>query len=178
MTDQALNGPSRRITKGADRVTFDLFGHVEQHVDLFRLRIAAHQTVHYAHHPAGSFAAWRTLTAGFVLVELRQTPDRLDHIGGVIHHDDRRRPEARALFAQVVEIHDRVAHLCTGDHRHRRPAGDHSLEVVPAATDTAAMLFDQFFERDAHRFFDDAGVVHVSRDREKLGACVVRTPEA
>ena len=113
-----------------------------------------------------------------MLVELRQSPNRFDDVSRVIHNDDRRRTQARPLFAQIIKIHDRVAHLGTGDHWNRRPAGDHCLEVIPTSANTTAMLFDQLFECDAHRFFDNARVVDVTRDRKQFGARIVRAAKA
>ena len=69
MADQALDRPRGRITQCTNRVAFDLFGNVEQHVNFLNLGLALHQTIHDAHHPACAFAAWRALTTAFVLVE-------------------------------------------------------------------------------------------------------------
>ena len=113
MPDQTLNRPGRRIAQSADRMPLDLLGHIQQHVDFLRLRITCHQTVHHPHHPSRTFTARCALATAFVLIEFRQPPDRFDHIGVVVHHDHRRRAEARALFAQIIEIHNRIAHLCT-----------------------------------------------------------------
>jgi hypothetical protein len=41
MPDQTLNRPSCCIAKGTDSVAFNLFGHIKQHVNFFRIRIAA-----------------------------------------------------------------------------------------------------------------------------------------
>jgi hypothetical protein len=177
MADQALDRPGRRIAKRADRVPLDLLGDVEQHVDLLDLGLALHQPVHHPHHPARALAAGRALAAAFVLVELRQPPDRLDDVGGLVHHDHRRGAQARPLLAQPVEVHDRLAHRLGGQQRHRRAAGDHRLEVVPAARGCRRNAVDQLLEGDRHRLLDHAGVVHVARDGEDLGARVVRPPE-
>jgi hypothetical protein len=57
------------------------------------------------------------------------------------------------------------------------PAGNHGLQVVPAATDAAAMGVDQVTERDRHLFFNIARLVHVAGDAEQLGAGIVRAAE-
>ena len=88
--DETLDRPGRSIAERADRVTFDLFGYVKQHIDLFHRRFAFDQTVHHPHHPACTFTARRTLPAGFVFVKRRQPPNRLDDIGRLVHHDHRR----------------------------------------------------------------------------------------
>ena len=56
----------------------------------------SHHAVHHPHHPAGALAARRALAAALVLVELRQPRDRLDDVGGLVHHDHRRGAEARS----------------------------------------------------------------------------------
>src|SRR5690606_18477112 len=73
IADQTLNGPCSRIAKRADRVTFNLLGHVEQHVDFTLLRVTLDHAFHHAPHPAGAFAAWRALAAAFMLEERCQT---------------------------------------------------------------------------------------------------------
>ena len=70
MPDQALNWPGRRITQRADRVPLDLFGDIEQHVDLALLGFAAHKPLHDAPHPARALATRRALAATLVLVEV------------------------------------------------------------------------------------------------------------
>src|SRR6056297_4165844 len=67
VTDQALYRPGRRVAKGTNRVTLDLLGHVEQHVDLLDIRLAAHQPVHHPHHPARALATGGALSAALVL---------------------------------------------------------------------------------------------------------------
>jgi hypothetical protein len=54
-----------------------------------------------------------------------------------------------------------------GQQRHGGAAGDHRLEVVPAAADAAAMLLDQLVEGDRHRLLDHAGLVDVARRSAK-----------
>src|SRR3546814_2497668 len=71
-------------------------------------------------------------------------------------------------------VHD----LRRGNQRHRRSAGDHREQIVPAAADAAAMGVDQLAEADAHFLFDDTGLVHMAADLEQLGALVVLAPEA
>src|SRR5579859_3851308 len=76
MPDQALDRPGRSVAERADRVAFDLVGDVEQHVDLLDRRVALHQPLHHAPHPARALAAGRALAAALVLVEMRQPRDR------------------------------------------------------------------------------------------------------
>src|SRR3546814_3241328 len=39
------------------------------------------------------------------------------------------------------------------------------------------MLVDQLAKRDAHRFLDHAGLVHMAADLEQLGALVILAPD-
>ncbi len=79
----------------------------------------------------------------------------------LIHHDHRRGPQARFLLAQPVEVHDRVAADRLRQARHRRAAGDHRLEVLPAAAHAAAMLVEQLAQRNRHRLLHHAGPLHM-----------------
>src|SRR3546814_2590421 len=101
-----------------------------------------------------------------------------DLVGRLVHHDRGGGAEAGAEFLEPVEIHRRVHDLRRGNQRHRRSAGDHREQIVPAAADAAAMGVDQLAEADAHFLFDDTGLVHMAADLEQLGALVVLAPEA
>src|SRR5262245_50397910 len=70
MADEALDWPSRRVAKRADRVTFHLVCHFQQHIDLALLRPALRHPREHAPHPAGSLPTGRALAAAFVLVEV------------------------------------------------------------------------------------------------------------
>src|SRR5205085_10517695 len=50
----------------------------------------------------------------------------------------------------------------------------HRLQIVPAATDAAAMTLDQFTERQPHRLFDVAGPLDMPGDAKQLCADIVR----
>ena len=70
MPDETLNGPRSRVAERADRVSFDLRGNFEQHVDFALLRAPFGHAVEHAPHPARAFTAGRTLAAALVLVEI------------------------------------------------------------------------------------------------------------
>src|ERR1051326_1803329 len=72
VADQALDRPSRGVAKSADHMPFDLLGDFKQLVDLLDPRVARFKTPHHPPHPAGAFAAWRTLATALMLVEIRQ----------------------------------------------------------------------------------------------------------
>src|SRR5690606_38892254 len=143
VADQALYRPRRRIAECADRMTFDLLRDLEQHVDLALLGITRHHALHHPPHPARAFTAGRALTAAFMLEEGGQPGNCADDIRRLVHDDHRSRPEGRLLVSHTVEIHDRVFHVLATDNRTGGAAGNDSHQVVPAAADTAGMLFDQ-----------------------------------
>ena len=62
--------------------------------------------------------------------------------------------------------------------RHRRAAGDHGQQVVPAAAHAARMPLDQLAQRDAHLLLDHARLLDVAGDLEQLGAGVVGLADA
>ena len=128
MPDQALDRPGRGIAQSADRVAFDLPRHLVQRVDLGRFGAALDHAVHHPPHPAGAFAARRALAAAFVHVELRQPRDRLDDVGGFVHHDHRRGAQAAVHVAQAVEIHQHVV----ADRSSGSPAPRRRPESPPA----------------------------------------------
>ena len=70
MLDQPLDGPCRRVTKGADRVTFNLFCNIMQNINFRSISITTDQAIHHPVHPARAFTARGALTAGFMLVEI------------------------------------------------------------------------------------------------------------
>ena len=69
--------------------------------------------------------------------------------------------------------------ICSRRHAgHRGAARNDRQQIVPAAANAAAMLLDQFAEGNAHRLFDIAGLVHMARDAEELGADIVGPADA
>src|SRR5690554_1365178 len=176
IADQALDRPRRSVPKSTDRVAFHLFGHVEQHVDFALVCFTTHETLHDAPHPARAFTARCALAAAFVLEEVRQPSNRFDDIGRLVHDDHGSRSERRLALTKTVEIHRAIDDVFCLDHWARSATGDHGEKIIPAATDTATMLFDELTEGDAHFFFDGARRVDVTDEHEQLGANVVWTP--
>ena len=101
MRDQALDRPGRGVAERADRVALDLLGNVEQHVDLALVRAALGHAADHAPHPARALAARRALAAALVLVEIAEPGDGADDVGRLVHHDDRRRAEARSAACRA-----------------------------------------------------------------------------
>ncbi len=111
-------------------------------------------------------------------VEFRQPRDGAHDIRRFVHHNHGGGPQTRFDRDQAVEIHQHgVAHR-SRDHRHRGATGDHRQQAVPAAAHAARVLVDEILQGDAHLLLDGAGVVHMARDAEQLGAGILRPAEA
>src|SRR3984957_9597755 len=173
MRDQALDRPGRRVAKRTNGVALDLLGHFQKHVDLALVGAAFGHPGQHPPHPARALAAGRALATALVLVEIGDAGNGTDQIRRLVHHDDGRGAEARAQLAEAVEIHRRIDDLFGRHHPHRGATGDYGLEIVPAAANAAAMLFDQFAERNAHRLFDVTGPFDVAGNTKQLGADIV-----
>src|SRR5208282_3398571 len=70
MPQQTLHRPGRAVAERADRVAFDLLGHIPKGVDLALLSAAFRHAGEQAPHPAHALAARRALAAALVLVEV------------------------------------------------------------------------------------------------------------
>ncbi len=112
-----------------------------------------------------------------MLEERCQTGNRLDDVGGLVHDDQAAGAERRFLVAHAVKVHDGIHHVFALDDRARCTAGNNRQQIVPAAANAAAVLFDQITERNAEAFFDDARRVHMARNLEQLGADIVRASD-
>ena len=125
----------------------------QQHVDFADSRVPDGHAVEHPPHPAHAFAARRALAAALVLVEIGNARHRFDDVVGLVHDDHRGGAERRFLVAAAVEIHQqRIGLIGACRHqRHRRAAGDHREQIIPAAAHAAGMPFDQFAQRNAHR---------------------------
>ncbi len=159
-------------------MAFDLGGDFQEGVDLLGIGLPARHPLHHPPHPAGAFAARRALAAALVLVEVADAGDRLDQVGGLVHHDHRRGAEAGLQGRQGVEVHRQVLADLRRDHAHRRAARDHRLEVAPPAPHAAAVILDQLAEGDRHDLLHVARPLDVAGDAEQLGAGVVGAAEA
>ena len=69
-----------------------------------QLAFAALDPVQNLVQPVGPLAARRALAARLVAVEVQQVLREPHHAGGVVEHDDRRRPEQRPGLLDGVEI--------------------------------------------------------------------------
>src|SRR6185437_12835907 len=75
MPDQTLDRPGRSIAQRTDRVALHLPGHLLQRIDLGRFGSALDHAGHDPPHPAGAFAARRTLATTLMHIEFRQPRD-------------------------------------------------------------------------------------------------------
>ncbi len=131
-------------------------------------------------HPAGALAAGRALAAALVFVELRQTRDRRDDVGRLVHHDDRRGAEAGPHRAASLKSTG-CCRRCLSAGTHRRTTRNDRLEVIPARPRTPLVCLSMS---------SLSGTLHLSSfyvarvifmrpgDAEDLGARIVLAPEA
>jgi hypothetical protein len=177
VSDQTLNGPGESLTESADSVALDLLGELLHHVNLTLASSSLLEAVHDLLGPLGTLATRGALTARLVVVELAETGDGADNVGGLVHDNDSRGTETGLRILEGVEVHELVVADLPGKDGSGRATGDDSLEVVPAANDTTAVLVNKLTERDRHLLLDGARVVDVTRDTEKLSASVTLTTE-
>lgn len=177
VSDQTLDGPSESLAESADGVALDLLGELLHHVDLALAGSAHLEAVHDLLGPFGTLATRGALAARLVMVKLAETGDGADNVGGLVHHDDSGRAETGLRVLEGVKVHELVVADVLGEDGGGRATGDDSLEVVPAADDTAAVLVDKLAKRDGHLLLDSGGVVDVARDTEELGTGVALATE-
>jgi hypothetical protein len=127
---------------------------------------------------------------------VRKAGDGRDNVRALVHDDDRAGAETGLGVLQRVKVHpaqpvehdsspnaaeshsqDLLAHVLRDD-RDGAATGNDAKEVVPAATDAAAVLLEQLLERDAHLLLDHAWVVDVAGHAEQLRALVAVAAEA
>ena len=177
VTDQTLDGPGEGLTQSANGVTLDLLGELLHHVDLTSAGLTLLETLHDLVGPLGTLTARCALSARLVVVELGKTGDGTNNIGALVHYDDSGGTETRLRVLEGVEVHELVIADVSREDRGGRTTRDDSLEVVPAANDTTAVLVNELAERDRHLLLDGAGVVDVTRDTEELSTGVALATE-
>lgn len=165
----------RKLT--TNTMTFDLLRKFLNHVNLSSLCLTLFEPLHHLGRPGTAFSTRRALPATLVLVKLAQPGDHPDHVGRLVHDDDRGRAQAGLAVLEGVKVHQLVVADVFRQDRRRRASGDDGLEVVPAAAHASAVLLDQLAQRDRHLLLDRARVVDVSRDAEELRALVSFPPE-
>src|SRR6202041_1675394 len=76
MLQEALHRPGGCIAQGANGVSFDAIGHVEQKAQILAAPLAGDDPLEHAVQPARAFPAGRALTTGLRHVEARQPLQR------------------------------------------------------------------------------------------------------
>jgi len=71
----------------------------------------------------------------------------------------------------------RALDLLFGNNRSRRSARNDTQKIIPSASDTSSVSFNEFLERDGHFFFNSCRVVDMSRNVEKLRARIPLSAE-
>ncbi len=171
--DEALYGPSSGITKGANGVAFNLLRQLEKHINLGLLSVTDNESAHHLVEPSGALTARRALSAGLVLVEVRETSNSLDNVSALVHDNDGSSTETRLDLTEGIKVHEHSVADVLGEGVDRGATWNNGEEVVPAATNTTTVTLDQFFEGDGHLFLHGARVVDVAGDAEELGAGIV-----
>jgi len=177
VSDQTLDGPGESLAKSTNGVALDLLGELLHHVDLALAGSALLEAVHDLLGPLGTLATRGALAARLVVVELAETGDGADDVGGLVHDNDCGRTETGLRVLEGVEVHELLVADVLGEDGGGRATGDDGLEVVPAADDTTAVLVDELTERDGHLLLNGGGVVDVAGNTEELGTGVALTTE-
>merc|ERR1719209_143157 len=172
MPDETLNWPGSAVSQSADGVALNLFAQFPNHVNLLWLCVAFSEPPHHCVHPVNALSAWSALATRLVLVEHCKPCNCLNHICLFVHHDDSCCAKTSLLGYQVIKVHQNLVTHRFGDEGSRAATRDNTEEVVPASNDTATVSLYQLLQGNAHLLFHGAGVVHVARDVEKLGARV------
>merc|ERR1719447_277252 len=170
--DKTLYWPSSAVSQSADGVALNLFAQFPNHINLLWLRVALGEPPHHCVHPVNTLSAGGALTTRLVLVEHCKPCNCLNHICLLVHDNDCRCPETCLLGHQVVKVHQNFVTNRLGDEGSGAAPRDDTEQVVPAADHSAAVALDQLLQGDAHLLLHRAGVVHVARDVEQLGAGV------
>ena len=113
-------------------------------------------------------AARRALAAALVHREVEVELRDVHHAVRLVHDDEAARAHDRADLRERLVVDRRVEELRRDDAA-GGPAGLRRLELV-AAADAAADVEDDLAQGGAHRDLDEAGVVHLAREREHLRA--------
>merc|ERR1719402_1162337 len=162
--DKTLDWPGSAVSQSADGVALNLFAQFPNHINLLWLRVALSEPPHHCVHPVNTLSAGGALTTRLVLVEHCKPCNCLNHICLLVHDDDCRCPQTSLLCHQVVKVHQNFVTTRLGDEGSGAASRDDTEQVVPAADHSAAVALDHLLHR--------AGVVHVARDVEQLGAGV------
>merc|ERR1719422_1297868 len=170
--DKTLDWPSSAVSQSADSVALNLFAQFPNHINLLWLCVALGEPPHHCIHPVDTLSAGGALTTRLVLVEHCKPCNCLNHICLLVHDNDCRCPETCLLCHQVVKVHQNFVTNRLGDEGSGTASRDDTEQVVPAADHSAAVALDQLLQGDAHLLLHRAGVVHVARDVEQLGAGV------
>ncbi|VEU37183.1 unnamed protein product [Pseudo-nitzschia multistriata] len=173
VAQQSLDGPCGGISKGANGLSLDLPSNFLEHRDLALVCVSLLHPDENVLQPRGSLAARGTLTAGFVLVKVREPSNRGDHVDGIVKHGNGRSSERGSKGLEVVEFHQRLVTKLLVHCRRRGSTGDTGLQGIPPVPHATTVLLDKFLQGNAHGFFHDRWILDVAGNTEKLGAAVV-----
>merc|ERR1719285_596846 len=170
--DKTLDWPSSAVSQSADGVALNLFAQFPNHINLLWLCVALSEPPHHCIHPVNALSVWSALATRLVLVEHCKPCNCLNHICLFVHHNDSCCAKTSLLGHQVIKVHQNFITPPLRNEGSGAATRDNTEEVVPASNDTTAVSLYELLQGDAHLLLYGAGVIHVARDVEKLGARV------
>src|SRR3984957_14164077 len=127
--DRRRDWARRAIAQGAERLTENRVGDIQQLVQVFGSAVTGLQAMVDLTQPERALAAWRALAARLVLVEVDPPAHRAHHAGGLVENLKRLGTQHRpgCSDALVVQWH---VEMLIGEKRRRRPTGRPELQLV------------------------------------------------
>ena len=122
------------------------------------------------HQPVRALAAGRAPAARLVLIELRQVLRGLEHVHGLVHHDEAAGADHRAGGDQALVVHPHIFpdDVFGGHDVDRRAAGDDRLELPPVRNPLAVLHDELLHVVVAHWQLVDAWAFDVARHAPEL----------
>lgn len=148
VADETLDGPGSGVTQSANGVAFNLLGKLPKHVDFTGTSLAVLESVHDLQEPGGALSAGCALTAGLVLIEVRETLNGADNVGALVQDNDGSGTQTRLVVLKIVVVHENVLADVLGQDRDGAATGNNTKKVVPAAANATAVLLEKLSERN------------------------------
>ena len=164
----ALDGLAGGLAQTAQSGLADGGGQLLQEVQVLQRTLVVDDAGENLQHPAGALPAGDALAAGLILGEVHEEPGYLHHAGVLIHDHQTAGADHGPQLFQGVEVQWHVQVLL-GETAAGGTADLNSLELF-AVLDAAADVEDDFPQGGPHGDLDEAGVHHVARQGEGLGA--------
>jgi len=138
--------------------------------DVLYLALAVGDPFKDLQHALGALTARNALAAGFVLGEPEEKLGEVHHAGARVGHHQAARAHHAAQELQAFVVDGRV-HPVGRDASPRWTSGLRSLDGRAIGRPTANVI-QNLAHGDAHRHFDETGVLDLAREREDLRTCI------